>query len=326
MSVPNTSSAAGAATSSRAIAAQSSSSARSSSSAIVQSAAASLQASPATVAFGNVLAGVNNSQPLYLINSGSSDLTVTQIAASGPGFGVSGFSLPLTLTAGQSAYFAIDFDSTQSGAASGIAAISSDAPGSPTTVGLTATVGPPVVQLSANPAAFSFGNALVGAATTENMMLTDSGNSTVAISSISAAGAAFSVSGASNITLAPNQTFTATVTFDPASIGPATGSLTVTSNAPQLQIALSGTGATASQHSVAVSWNPSTSVVVGYFVYRGAGPNPQLSKLSGAVNATTYTDSAVVGGQTYTYAVTAVDANNVESVLSTTVTVTIPPS
>jgi fibronectin type 3 domain-containing protein len=66
--------------------------------------------------------------------------------------------------------------------------------------------------------------------------------------------------------------------------------------------------------------------VVGYFVYRGAGPNPQLSKLSGAVNATTYTDSAVVGGQTYTYAVTAVDANNVESVLSTTVTVTIPPS
>ena len=116
---PNPASATGAASGSRAIAAQSSSSARSSSSAIVQSAAASLQASPATVAFGNVLAGVNNSQPLYLINSGSSDLTVTQIAASGPGFGVSGFSLPLTLTAGQSAYFAIDFDSTQSGAASG---------------------------------------------------------------------------------------------------------------------------------------------------------------------------------------------------------------
>jgi hypothetical protein len=291
-----------------------------------QGAPASLQTSPSSIAFGNVLAGVNNSQQLYVANSGSSSLSITQIAASGPGFGVSGFSLPLTLIAGQSASFAIDFDSTQFGAASGIATITSNAPGSPTTVSLSATVGPPIVQLSANPAAVSFGNSLVGAAASQDVALTNSGNSTVAVSSISAAGAGFSVGGASSITLEPSQTFTATVIFDPASIGPTTGSLTVTSNAPQLQIALSGTGAAASQHPVAVSWSPSPSVVVGYFVYRGVGPNPQLSRFSGELNTTTYTDSAVVGGQSYTYAVTAVDANNVESALSTTATVTIPPS
>jgi len=78
------------------------------------------------------------------------------------------------------------------------------------------------------------------------------------------------------------------------------------------------------QHYVSLEWQPSTSVVVGYYVYRGATPDT-LSKLTGMIDtATSYSDSSVVNGQTYVYAVTAVDSENVESALSTSVTVMIP--
>lgn len=78
------------------------------------------------------------------------------------------------------------------------------------------------------------------------------------------------------------------------------------------------------QHYVSLSWQPSPSVVVGYYVYRGASPDT-LSKLTGVIDTeTSYTDYSVSSGQTYVYAVTAVDSEGVESATSNTVTVTIP--
>jgi len=78
------------------------------------------------------------------------------------------------------------------------------------------------------------------------------------------------------------------------------------------------------QHYVSLTWQPSTSVVVGYYVYRGETPET-LSKLTGMIDTeTSYTDNSVVSGQTYVYAVTAVDSSNVESAQSNTVTVMIP--
>jgi fibronectin type 3 domain-containing protein len=59
-------------------------------------------------------------------------------------------------------------------------------------------------------------------------------------------------------------------------------------------------------------------------VYRGPAPG-SLSKLSNTVDtSTSYTDSTVVGGQTYVYAVASVDSSNIESAQSTPVTVTMP--
>jgi fibronectin type 3 domain-containing protein len=116
------------------------------------------------------------------------------------------------------------------------------------------------------------------------------------------------------------------VNFDPTEVGQATGNLVVTSNAPQVQIPLTGTGIAGAgpQYSVAVNWSPSTSTVVGYYVYRGTGTNPQLSKLGGILASTSYQDLTVLDGQTYTYAVTSVDSSGDESALSTSVSVTIP--
>ena len=68
-------------------------------------------------------------------------------------------------------------------------------------------------------------------------------------------------------------------------------------------------------HFIDLTWTASTSVVAGYYIYCGAtsgGPYvKQNSSLLGV--GITYTDSSVVGGQTYYYVATAVDASNNES-------------
>jgi len=173
----------------------------------------------------------------------------------------------------------------------------------------------------------SFGNVTVGSPTSQPVLLTNTGSSNITISSVSVAGGGLSVSGGSNVTLTANQSVTIYVNFDPTGPGAVNGELTVSSNASNssLQIGVTGTGiAQAAQHTVSLSWQPSTSVVVGYYVYRGPASN-NLSKLTGAIDMlTTYSDSSVAGGQTYVYAVTSVDSQNVESTKSTPITVTIP--
>jgi fibronectin type 3 domain-containing protein len=74
-----------------------------------------------------------------------------------------------------------------------------------------------------------------------------------------------------------------------------------------------------------LSWNPSTSTVAGYDVYRGDA----LSGLSAKVNSslvteTSYMDTSVQAGQTYYYFVVAVDSHNNESVPSNLAQATIP--
>jgi hypothetical protein len=283
------------------------------------------QATPSSVAFGTVAAGVTYNQTVLLSNVGSVDVTVTQVTASGSGFAVSPFSLPLTLTAGQSASLAIAFDSMTLGGASGALAVTSNATGSPTSIGLSATVAATTVQLSANSGSVSFGNSTVGVSTVQEITLTNTGNSAVSISSISAGNSVFTVTGNPNVTLAPNQSVSVALNFDPTAVGLATGTLVVTSNAPQVQIALSGTGVATPQYAVTLNWSPSVSTVIGYNVYRGTGVNPQLSILNNTmVSSTSYQDTTVAAGQTYTYAVTSVDSNNLESALSATVCVPIP--
>jgi hypothetical protein len=154
----------------------------------------------------------------------------------------------------------------------------------------------------------------------------NAGASALTITQVTASGAGFSVSGGSSVLLAPDQAVNVTVAFDPAGVGPATGSLLVTSNVAPVRIGLSGTGVSApAQHSVSLSWNPSTSAVAGYFVYRGDGSNGTLSKLiTSVISTTNFTDSTVVSGQAYNYAVTSVDSNNVESTYSNQTSVTIP--
>ncbi|MGY1810952.1 PKD domain-containing protein [Blastococcus sp. SYSU D00669] len=82
-------------------------------------------------------------------------------------------------------------------------------------------------------------------------------------------------------------------------------------------LAVSGTP-TASQ--VGLSWNTSTGAT-GYRVYRNGSATPLTPA---PVTGTTYTDTTVGGGTTYSYTVSAVDGTGAESPRSSPVTVTTP--
>jgi fibronectin type 3 domain-containing protein len=129
--------------------------------------------------------------------------------------------------------------------------------------------------------------------------------------------------------LNPNQSTTLQVQFKPTAAGSVTGNLTISSNSTNggtAVVSLSGTG-TAVPHEVDLSWTaPGSSAdpVVGYNVYRSTGGGASQLINASIQTQTSYIDSTVVSGSTYSYTVTSVDNNGVESVSSNQITVTTP--
>jgi hypothetical protein len=204
----------------------------------------------------------------------------------------------------------------------------SNTAGSITSSPATLTVNAATYLISASPASLSFGNINTGTSSTLTVTLTNSGNSSVTISNVSVSGAGFNATGVSTGTiLTSGQTATLNVTFAPAAAGNVTGNIAVVSNASNspATIAFSGTGVQVVSPSVDLTWTASTSVVLGYNVYRSAQSGGPYTKLSTTlVTLISYIDSVVQSGQTYFYVVTAVDSANVESVYSNDASAVIP--
>jgi Abnormal spindle-like microcephaly-assoc'd, ASPM-SPD-2-Hydin len=285
-----------------------------------------ISVTPSPLKFGNVVVGTTDSYPMTLSNTGKVDLTISSVAISGKGFSVSGISTPLTLGAGQSADFTSSFKPAAAGSTSGQISIASNA--AKFSVGLSGAGIASAPQLSASTSTLSFGSVTVGTPSSLPVALKNTGNADLDISKVSASGTGFAVSGGSGVTLTPDQSVTVTVTFEPKGTGTVTGGLTIASNATNsTAIKLSGAGvaAPAVKHSVALNWSPSTSTVIGYFVYRSTISGGPYSKLTSSVDTVpSYTDGTVSGGLTYYYVVTSVDSSNVESAYSNQVSVTIP--
>lgn len=183
--------------------------------------------------------------------------------------------------------------------------------------------------LAVSPSSLSFGNVAVGSSSSLTGTLSAT-NEDVVVSSAAWNGSGYSVSGITfPVTVAAGKSANYTVTFTPPTTGTSSGSMSFASNAsnPSLTQSFSGDGTQSSSgsHSVALSWNPSTSTVIGYNIYRGTqsgGPFSQLN--SSLLSATTYTDANVQSGTTYYYVSTAVNSSNVESAYSNQATAAIP--
>ena len=281
---------------------------------------------PSAISFGTLTVKTSASQTVKLSNTGTAALSISQATLAGTGFGVTGLSAPVTVAAGTSMNFTVSFQPTTTGVVSGSISISSNAGNSPLSIPLNGTGVAAILTLSANPATLVFGNVTVGTTATQNVQLTNTGNTAVDIATVSATGAGFSATGGSNTILAPNQSVTVTVRFNPQAAGSASGSLAVSSNASALNIALSGTATAPAQHSVSLAWDPSPSTnIVSYVVYRRTGATGSFSKVGSTSNTVmTFTDTTVQGNQTYLYQVTCVDSNNVESSVDGPVTATTP--
>ncbi len=293
-------------------------------------AVAGIQVSSSSINFGNGVVGSSSSQLLIITNTGTATLSITQVNTSGStAFRVSGFSLPLNVNAGQQTMITVAFLPTSVGSVSGNISIVSNAPTSPTSVGLSGTGIAATLTLGISPATLSFGNITTGTSSTlQNVTITNTGNSNVSISQITLSGSGYSMTGGSApATLSPSQNLTLTIQFNPTVAGTVSGSISIASNAtgsPAL-ISLSGTGVTPVQHSVTLTWNASTSAVSGYNVYCSTVSGSNYAKInSSLVVGLSYSDATVQNSTTYYYVTTAVDSNGIESSYSNEVSAPIP--
>src|SRR6202167_2740649 len=289
-----------------------------------------LAATPSSVSFGNVVVGSDTTQTIRLQNIGTSEVKISAVSPSVANVTVSGIALPSNLAPGTSVTLTAAYKPTAAGSVSGKITVTSTAVGSPTIIDLSATAGAASIQLTPSATSLSFGNVTVGASGTNELTVKSTGNTNASISKVAMSGTGLVLaSSAASVTLDPSQSETYTVNFDPKAAGSATGTLTITSNAANspMKISLSGSGAAAAaKHTVALSWDRSSSSTVdGYFVYRSTKPSGPYTLLNSTPEANpSYSDSSVSNGQVYYYYVTAVNSSNIQSGASNQVSVTIP--
>lgn len=283
---------------------------------------------PGSVSFSNVTMGVTNTQMLTISNPGTANLSVSQAMLGGTGFSFSGLALPLSVPAGGSSTFTVAFNPPAAVNYSGSLTLVNNTPNSPLNVTLGGTGVSPTVQLSASPTSLNFGSITPGTSATQSVTLTNTGNSSVSLSQISASGAGFSDSGfALPLTLAAGQSTTLNATFAPTTSGSFSGKVTVTSNAANspLAVTLSGSGTAPVSHTVSLDWTPGISSYEGFNVYRGTTSGGPYARVNSAMIASpSYMDSSVASGQTYYYVATELDTTGMESPYSSEVVAAVP--
>ena len=202
-----------------------------------------LSGNVATVAFGSVGMGKTATQSLTVTNTGTAAVNVASSSIAGAGYTVASGSPSGSIAVGQSVTVQFAFAPTATGSATGSFTIASNASNSPLTVALSGTGTQP--GLASTPASVSFGNVVVGASGTASVNLSNTGSASVTVNQASVTGTGFTIVGSpTGQTIQPGQSLSFTAQFSPTSVGNATGSISIGSNAPNspMTIALTGAG------------------------------------------------------------------------------------
>ena len=185
-------------------------------------------------------------------------------------------------------------------------------------------------ELRVSFSAINFGDVTVGSTKKQEETLYAAGGP-VTVSSATVDNAEFAMSGISlPVTIPAGHTASLIMAFTPESPGAATGALTLDSSAinsnAQVRITGTGMGTPGVQHSVSLSWGPSTSAdVIGYNIYRGTQSGGPYSQVNSSPDSnTTATDDHVSAGQTYYYVVTTVNSAGLESSYSNQASAMVP--
>jgi hypothetical protein len=291
-----------------------------------------LKAAVSGINFGAVMVGQASTQTLTFTNTGTGAVDVSGVTVTGPAFQFAGPSaFPVTVAAGSTYSFRVQFSPSSAGNAIGQVTVDSDvsAGGLP-----TVSISGLGVQASAaaSPAVLS------GISCTNSSMAGAGTDNCVVALNAPAGSSGLSVSLASN-NAAVKVPATVTVPATTAGVGFAatvaavataqTATLTATADGATQSFALEVNAAGgATPYQVDLSWNaPATSAdpVAGYYVYRSVSGGSAYQLLNSKVNlTTTFTDSTVEDGQAYVYYVTSVDASGVESAPSSPFDVAIP--
>src|SRR5579863_1744445 len=225
---------------------------------------AQLALSSTSLNFGSVQVNGHSTQAITIQNTGQTDMQISQIAVSGAGFSVSGVATPVTVPAGQSMALQATFAPTAAGPATGGITVTSDATNPTANVALSGSGVAAAYTMAVAPGSVNFGNINVGSSATQAVQISNTGNSSVTVTQVTASGAGVSVSGVSvPLTLAPAQSAAVNVGYAPKASGATAGGITVTnSDGVNVSAAVTGTGVQAGL-SVAPSSASFGSVVSG---------------------------------------------------------------
>ncbi len=289
--------------------------------------------------FSTVVIGQSVSKTLTVTNTGTVALQISALVISNNQFSYTGPSVPRTVLPKNSVSYTVTFAPNSSGSVSGKFSITSNATPATASVSLAGSGQKAFANLAISPISINFGSLTLQTKSTQNVTLQNTGDINLMIQGVTLVGAGFGYADLSpGFSLAPNQKLAFQVWFSPKATGPASGTLSFLS--PNLvsteTMQLSGTGVSASsppppttttQHIVHLTWDPSTSQVAGYRVYRSQSSGSSYALLTGTLpGSLLYDDSTVSLGTTYYYVVTAVDSSGAESVQSNQVTAVIPSS
>jgi len=214
---------------------------------------AQLVSSPSSVRFGHVDIGQTETLMVTVTNGGLTTETISSIRVNNSAFSVSGVSLPLVLSAGQSVDASISFTPTTTGWTGAWISFSSNASNSALQVEVGGA-GVTSESLSANPSSLSFGRVSLGSSASLPLVLTNARSWKMDISAIQVLGNGFSISGTFPLSLRGGQSVTLAVTYTPQSAGIAGGSVFV--SGPALSIPLTGSGIASTVGTLSVSPAP----------------------------------------------------------------------
>lgn len=205
--------------------------------------------SPSSLTFpGTALGSQGAAQTITLTNSGSSSLVISQISSLDskdfPETNTCG-TLPATFWVGDSCTISVNFTPSATGSFSGSISITDNASANAQIVTLSGVGVAPEAGLS--PGSLSFASQVEGTSSAaQTATLTNTGNATLNISSI-AVSSGYSQTNTCGAALAVSSSCSINVTFKPAVVGAANGTLTVTDNSngsssTSQTVTLTGTG------------------------------------------------------------------------------------
>ncbi|MGA2476217.1 MAG: choice-of-anchor D domain-containing protein [Terriglobia bacterium] len=295
---------------------------------LTKDAVARIDTSSDSLSFGSVTAGTSLTQGVTLTNTGFRPETVSQATVTGAGFSISGPVLPLTLNRFDNATFNVEFAPAVGGSVTGTLSIVTNTWWNSTiSISLSGTgVAQPTANLS--PPSMTFASQALGSTSSaQAATLTNSGGTTLNITSIALTGANASDFAQTNTcggSVAGGANCTISVTFTPAASGSRTASVSITDNAsgsPQT-VSLSGTG---TGTATLVSLSP-TSLAFGNQSL-GTTSAAQALTLSNTGNAAlSITSLALTGSNASDFAQTNTCGSSVAAGANCTIAVMFTPS
>lgn len=181
-----------------------------------------------SVAFGVVSVGSPSIKNITLSNTGGAPVTIASITSSDPHFSLTPDES--TIAPNRDVPAVLRFEPTSKDALTAYIVVHSNSVFSPDTVVVTGS-GSASAAMELDRLSLNFTSVMMGSSKPLALKISNTGNDTLVISSISSNNPNFTVAVAS-LVVAPGDAFIDTVRFSPTAIGPVTGVLTLTSNAP----------------------------------------------------------------------------------------------